>query len=159
MARFTHLARAKDEPSIRRGGIRPTPVTDVVSGVYAMPILPNFVVSHQWLRELRRLGTTPLVAIDFVIPGSEEVRAGHYSQPHATITAAEAADVIMHADDPRGYEVAIPRKIQPTELRRTRRVPQVIGWRYWPDAHGQRPCGCEICQRGTFKAGKLRNRD
>jgi hypothetical protein len=149
----------KDEPSMRRGGIRTTPVTDGIAGVYAMPVLPSFFVSHQWLRELRRLGSTPLVAIDFVIPDLEAVRAGHYSQPHATMTAAEAAGVILHAEDPRGYEVLVPRKIQRTELRRTRQVPQVIGWRYWPDAHGHEPCGCEVCQRGTFKAAQLRDGD
>ena len=138
---------------------RPTRVTDRLSGVYAMPVLPSFFVSHQWLRELRRLGTTPLVAIDFVIADSEEVRAGHFSQQHATMTATEATGVIMHADDPRGYEVLIPRKIQPKDLRRTRQEPQVIGWRYWPDAHGQEPCDCEVCQRGTFKAAQFRDRD
>ena len=75
MARFTHLAREKDEPAIRRGGIKPTRVHDI-EGVYAMPVLPNYFASHQWLRELRRLGSTPLVAIDFVVPDDEPVKAG-----------------------------------------------------------------------------------
>jgi hypothetical protein len=75
------------------------------------------------------------------------------------MTAADATGVIMRADDPRGYEVLIPRKIQPPELRHTRNAPQVIGWRYWPGAHGREPCGCEVCQRGTFKAAQLRDRD
>ncbi len=105
MARFTHLAREKDEKAI---------------------------------------------------PDDEEVRAGHYSAPHAVVTAAEAVGVILRAEDPRGYEVLVPRKIAPVELRRTRHVPQVVGWRYWPDAHGHAPCGCDFCQRGTFKAAQLR---
>ncbi len=92
-------------------------------------------------------------------PDSEEVRVGHYSRPHATMTAAEATGVIMHADDPRGYEVLIPRKIPPQDLRRTRQVPQVVRWRYWPDARGHEPCGCEVCQRGTCQAAQFRDRD
>jgi hypothetical protein len=158
VARFTHIAREKDEPLIRRGGIKPTAVADGIEGVYAMPVLPNFFASHQWLRELRRLGSTPLVAIDFLVPDEEELRAGHYSTPHVTMTAAEAVGVILHADDPRGYEVVIPRKIEAGELQRTRHVPQVVGWRYWPDAHGQQPCSCVVCQRGTYKAAQLRHR-
>ena len=158
MARFTHITRDKDEPSIRRGGIRSTDIADGLEGVYAMPVLPSFFASHQWLRELRRLGSTPLVAIDFVVADDEEVRAGHYAKPHAAMTAAEAIGVILQADDPRGYEVVIPRKIEARELKRTRRVPQVVGWRYWPEAHDQPPCSCEVCQRGTFKAAQLRQR-
>ena len=157
MARFTHIARETDEKSIRRSGIKPMPIYDGLVGVYAMPVLPNFFASHQWLRELRRLGSTPLVAVDFVISDDQEVRAGHYSAPHTAMTAAEASGVILHADDPRGYEVVVPRKVIPAELRRTRRVPQVVGWRYWPEAHGQRPCACEVGQRGTFKAAQLRD--
>jgi hypothetical protein len=156
MARFTHLAREKDERAIRRGGIKPSPVVEGIVGVYAMPVLPDFFASHQWLRELRRLGSTPLVAIDFVIPDGEEVYAGHYSSLGAKTTAAQASAVIMRAEDPRGYQVVIPRKIEVRELARTRRVPQVVGWRYRPDAHGKPPCTCDFCQRGTFKAASLR---
>src|SRR3954454_16456283 len=98
MARYTHLAREKDEPAIRRGGIEPTNVPGWVFGVFAMPVLPQFFASHQWLRELRRRGTAPLVAIDLFMDDEEPVQAGHYNRPPVTMTAAEAAGVIMHAD-------------------------------------------------------------
>jgi hypothetical protein len=57
VARFTHLARAKDEASIRHGGVKPTRVTNGLSGVYAMAVLPSYFASHQWLREL--VGSVP----------------------------------------------------------------------------------------------------
>ena len=128
MARFTHLAPARDEPAIRRGGIRPTTIAEG-SGVFAMPILPSFFASHQWLRELKRQHAGPFVAIDFVIPDGEEVLASHYSRERGRYAANEAVGVIMRAEDPRGYEVIVPRKIEVKDLRRTRRVPQVVGWR------------------------------
>jgi hypothetical protein len=156
MARFTHLAHESDEKAIVRSGIKPSPYDGDALGVHAMPVLPDFFASHQWLRELRRRSPVPLVAIDFVIADDEEVRVGHYSAPHTPMTAAEASGVILGAEDARGYEVVILRKIEPTEIRRSRRVPQVVGWRYWPDAHGKRPCSCDVCQRGTYKATGLR---
>ena len=73
-----------------------------------MPITPDFFASHQWLRELRRAHHL-FVAVDFVIDDDELVRVGHYSL--GAMTAAEAAGTIMRADDPRGYEVVIMRKI------------------------------------------------
>lgn len=159
MARFTHLARESDEKRILRSGIAPTDYREQIDGVYAMPVTPNFFASHQWLRELRRTSPSPLVAIDFVISDDEPVRVGHYSKEHVEMTAAEATAAIMNADDPRGYEVVITRRILPREIKRTRRVPQVVGWRYWPEAHGQRPCGCDVCQRGAFGASRVRRAD
>lgn len=159
MARFTHLARETDEKRILRNGIKPQTHMDGFDVVYAMPITPDFFASHQWLRELRRESAAPLVAVDFVIDDDEVVRVGHYSKPHAEMTAAEAAGTIMRAEDSRGYEVAIMRKILPREIKRTRRVPQVVGWRYWPEAHGHPPCLCDVCQRGVFGAARLREAD
>ena len=156
VARYTHLARAVDEKAILRSGIKASEGQGDLAVVYAMPILPSFFASHQWLRELRRHRSSPLVAIDFVIPDREPVLVGHYTAAHTEMSAAEAAGVILRADDPRGYEVAVPRTVQPGEVRRTRSVPQVVGWRYFPDAHGKPPCSCEVCLRGTFGAARLR---
>ncbi len=125
-----------------------------------MPILPSFYVSHQWLRELRRFHDAPLIAVDFVIPDDEEVLAGHYDRPLQTLSAAAAAAVIMAAEDARGYQVLIPRAIRPREIRRTRAIRSVVGWRYWPGSHGHAPCACPLClQPGTFGAGKIRRAD
>jgi hypothetical protein len=146
-------------PSIARAGIRPVRRHGVTVGVYAMPVLPNFYASHQWLRELRRRASSPLIAVDFVIADDEVVMVGHYNSVKRELSASEAAGLIMHAEDPRGYEVVIPRALSPSEIARFRAVPQVVGWRYLPDAHGRAPCMCPICvQPGTYGAAKLRAR-
>jgi hypothetical protein len=121
-----------------------------------MPVLPNFYVSHQWLRELRRRGRPPLVAVDFVVPDGEPVLVGHYTRAHDEMTAVEASALIMRADDPLGYEVVLPRGVTPAEIAGTRAVPQVVGWRYWPESRGHRPCPCPVCQRGNIGASKVR---
>ena len=125
-------------------------------GVFCMPVLPNFYVSHQWLRELRRRGRPPLVAVDFVVPDVEPVLVGHYNRAHYEMTAAQASALIMRAEDPRGYEVVLPRGVASSEIAGTRAVPQLVGWRYWPDARGRRPCPCPVCQRGNIGSSKVR---
>jgi len=70
--------------------------------------------------------------------------------------AAEASALFMHSESLEGYEVIVPRKINAGEIHRIRKLPQVVGWRYYPDAHGKRPCGCPFCQRGDYGARKLR---
>jgi hypothetical protein len=38
-------------------------------------------------------------------------------------------------------------------------VPQKIGWRYQPHAHGKRPCGCPAClPRGSIKSRAIREK-
>jgi hypothetical protein len=146
MARFVHLTPAKNVKSILRAGItrlhesgwRPT-------GVYAMPVTRSFYVSHQWLRELKRAGQRTIWAVYFQIPDGEKVWMGHYNQNHCAMTAAEAASVISNADSSEGYEVIIPRRILSSEIRRARRLPQVIGWRYMPGAHQLSTCMCIVC--------------
>jgi hypothetical protein len=123
-----------------------------------MPVLPNFYVSHQWLRELRRRGRPPLIAVDFVVPDDEQVLVGHYSRAHEEMTAAQASSLLMRADDPLGYGVVLPRGVAPAEIAGTRGMPQVVGWRYWPEARGRRPCPCPVCQRGNIGASKVRAR-
>jgi hypothetical protein len=127
-------------------------------GVFCMPVLPNFYVSHQWLRELRRRGRPPLVAVDFVVGDDEGVLVGHYDRAHHEMTAVRATALIMHAEDPLGYEVILPRGVASVEIVGTRPVPQVIGWRYSPEARDRRPCPCPVCQRGNIGASKVRAR-
>lgn len=57
-----------------------------------------------------------------------------------------------------GYEVIIPRKIKKDEILQVQSVSQVIGWVYYLEAHGKKPCGCPYCQRGLYGARKLRDR-
>ncbi|WP_228542038.1 HEAT repeat domain-containing protein [Nocardia sp. XZ_19_369] len=153
---LVHLTPEKNARRIRRAGIT---VHGLERGVFCMPMLPSYVLSHQWLRELRRGGQRLFIAVHFRIPDDEPVLVGHYSAAGTEMTAAEAVSLIMHAEDARGYQIVIPRSISPTELHRVRHVRQVTGWRYHPNAHGRRPCACPACLgRGEFKSADLRRR-
>jgi hypothetical protein len=157
MAMFVHLAPQKSAEAIRRNGINRLRKSNVPApGIYAMPVLRNFFVSHQWLRELKRGRTGPIVGVYFRIPDEQEVWMAHYRNAHQQMTAAEAAGVLLHTEASEGFEVIIPRKILPKEIHRIRALRQVIGWRYYPGAHGRKPCGCPYCQRSLYGAKKLR---
>jgi hypothetical protein len=155
MAMFVHLAPEKRAKAMVRSGIR----LAKGRGVFAMPVTRNYFVSHQWLRELKRGGQKTFVAVHFRIPDDQRVQVGHYGKAKVTVTAAEAAGLVMRAGDAEGYEVTIPRAIRPREIHAVRAVRQVVGWRYFPGAHTRRPCCCPVCQpRGEIRSRKLRER-
>jgi hypothetical protein len=154
MTMLVHLAAANDVAAVRRGGLR---VGKGRPGLYAMPVLPNYVVSHQWLRELKRRGQRVFFGVYFRLRDDETVWVGHYGGGHEQATAAEAAGRIMRAETPLGFEIIVPRSIAAKEIVAVRRIPRVLGWRYFPGAHGRKPCGCPACQwRGAIKSRKLR---
>jgi len=157
MAMFVHLTAEKNAKAILRNGIsrlrRVQP-----SGIFAMPVTRNFYVSHQWLRELKRRGQRAVVGIYFRIGDSEPVWVGHYNQPHQSMTAAQAQALIADQRTPEGYQVIVPRRINSNEIHRVRRLPQVVGWRYQPGAHGKKPCPCPICVRGNYGARRIREK-
>ena len=100
-----------------------------------------------------------LVAVYFRVENDEMVWSGHYSQPHSLVPLKDALHQIMASTDPQGYEVIIQRAILPGEIHRVRHLPQTIGWRYRPFAHGKPFCICPACvRRGEIKSGKLRER-
>jgi hypothetical protein len=51
---FVHLTPDRNIASIRRQGIGLRNQLFHSRSVYAVPVMPNFYVSHQWLRELKR---------------------------------------------------------------------------------------------------------
>ncbi|HET7229678.1 MAG TPA: hypothetical protein VFJ16_06740 [Longimicrobium sp.] len=180
---FVHLTAHGNLPSIRRGGIKPWKRRYRPRGVYAMPVTPNFYVSHQWLRELRRNGGGTVVAVYFRVPDDELVEVGHYNSLHATMTAAQAVALLLQAEarvpanerardkaskavqrgtrlpaSPEGYEVIIPRRIEASEIIRVKSLPQVVGWRYMPGANGTPPCTCICCAGGQYGIRKLLRR-
>jgi hypothetical protein len=180
---FVHLTSHRNVASIRRGGIALRKRRLRPRGVYAMPVTRNFHVSHQWLRELRRAGGGTIVGIYFRVPDDEPVEVGHYNSLYRTMTAAEAGALMRDAEEhdpaaarerdrasravqrghrlpssPEGYEVVIPRRIEPGEIIRVKALPQVVGWRYMPGAHGQPPCACICCQAGQYGIRKLLRR-
>jgi hypothetical protein len=74
------------------------------------------------------------------------------------MTAAEAVAVFLTAPPREGWEVIIPRRIEASAIHRTRRLPQVVGWRYRPGSHGTQPCGCDSCQAGRYGTRRLREK-
>ena len=161
MAMFVHLAPQSRVAQIRRNGIRRlrAATANFSGGVFAVPVTRNFYVSHQWLRELKRRNQGLIAGIYFRIPDAEQVWVGHYNQGHQWMSASEAGAQFMIAEDARGWEVVIPRRIEAGEIHRTRLLPQVIGWRFHPGAKGKAPfCACKFCTRGEYGAKRLRER-
>jgi hypothetical protein len=160
VAMFVHLCPESRLALIRRNGIRRLrrPWRDLPGGVFAVPVTRNFHVSHQWVRELKRRGAGPIAGVYFRIADNERVWVGHYGRAHRWMTAAEAVAEFLVAQSREGWEVVIPRRVEASEVHRTRRLPQVVGWRYTPGSHGTRPCGCDFCQRGEYGGRRLRER-
>jgi hypothetical protein len=160
MAMFVHLAPESRLARVRRNGIRRLRRTDnVPAGVFAVPVTRSFYVSHQWLRELKRRNQGPIAAVYFRINDEEQVWIGHYHRAHRWMTAAAAVAEFMTATDAQGWEVVVPRRIDFKEIHKTRRLPQVLGWRYFPTAKGKPPfCPCKFCTRGEYGARRLRER-
>lgn len=163
MSTLVHLTLENRARKIRRGGIkvqsaRIQGIGDT-KGIFASPILQNYVVTHQWLRELKRQGGRTIVGVYFKIPDQELVYVGHFGQKHKQMTASEAEGFFRSMDDALGYEVFLPRKVHPKEITSIRNLPQVLGWRYFPKAQNRKPCLCPICRdRGGIKSRKLREK-
>ncbi len=158
MAVLVHIAPEQATASILEAGIRATKLADGRRAVFCMPVLPNYFLSHQWLRELRRGRGRNLVGIDFRLSSSEPVLLGHYGNPHVETTIGASIATITAHPDPRGWEVLVLRSIQRREILGVRALHKVVGWRYQPDAHGKPPCSCESCTRGAFGGADLRAR-
>jgi len=153
MPLFVHVTRERNVRSIARAGLRGS------RGVFCLPELPDYGRTHQWPRELKRSGQRTIVAIDFRLPAEQRVLVGLYNRPHLETTAGAAAGMILAAQDNVGYEVIVPEPIGPRAIHRVRRLSQVIGWRYSPEAKGRVPCGCPACLwRGEIRSRELRQR-
>lgn len=128
--------------------------------VYCMPVLQNYYISHQWLRELKRGSQKNFVGIYFRVASEELVYVGRYNQPHNKVTIERGIKLIMDAFEPQGYEIIIPRSIKSNEIHKVRHLPQFLGWRYYPDAHSHKPtCACPVCiPVGSIKSKRLRER-
>ncbi|GIH14947.1 HEAT repeat domain-containing protein [Rugosimonospora africana] len=160
MAEFVHITTARAARRIERSGIAARSHGRAGGrGVYCMPVLPSFTLTYQWVRELRRWHPGVLVAVHLRLPDDQPVGVGRYGDTPREVTAAQAVAVVRGLEDPRGYEVFVPRAITTAEVRRVREVPQGVGWRYLPGAHGRRPCPCPAClSRGGYKVSRLRQR-
>lgn len=125
-----------------------------------MPVLPNFAITHQWARELKRRPIRSLICVQFRIPDKDLVLVGPYNREKLEMTAAEAVRAVLTHTDPMGLEVIVPRKINTKEITRTYLAPRVTGWRYYPTAKGKPPyCHCRWCNRGEIRAQRLIKED
>lgn len=160
MISFIHIAASEDESSILRSGISASRRKGGPRGVYAVPVVPDFSITHQWARELRRSGARSFVCIQFRIPGNQKVQAGRFGSDQIEMTAAEAMAAVLTHTGPIGFEVVIPRKILPREITRVYEAPRITGWRYYPEAKGRPPfCRCKFCNRGEIRAQRLIRED
>jgi hypothetical protein len=160
MAEFVHVTTARAARRIERSGIAARSHGPADGrGVYCMPVLPAFTLTYQWVRELRRWRPGVLVAVQVRLPDDQPVTVGRYGAQAEAATAARAVATVRELDDPRGYQVFVPRAITAAEVRRVRQVPQGVGWRYLPAAHGRQLCPCPAClPRGGYGAARLRRR-
>jgi hypothetical protein len=163
MTTFVHIADERDSNSIKRVGLKLPRIPERLHGarpvgVFATPVVPDFVVTHQWVRELKKRGFRVAVGVYFRVPDHEPVWAGRYNEQKQPLTAAQAC-AWLSRERTLGYEVIIPRSIAPSEIRAIRALPQVVGWRHFPDAHRQGIfCGCKFCMRGEIKSRRIRER-
>lgn len=112
MVSFLHIADKNEEKSIVKNGIGSAKIK-AARGVYAVPVVPNYAMTHQWARELKRSGVRTLICVQFKIPNSEFVFIGKYNGEKLEMTASEAAATFLKHNDPMGLEVIIPRRIMP----------------------------------------------
>jgi hypothetical protein len=91
-----------------------------------------------------------LVAVHVRLPDDQRVTVGRYGSQPDTVTAAQAVAAVRELDDPRGYEVFVPRAISAAEVRRVHDIPQGVGRRYLPAAHA---AGLARAQRAYPAAG------
>jgi hypothetical protein len=156
MPTLVHITDEKISARIRRSGIalgRPR------RAIFFMPVVHDHFISHQWLRELRRGGARVLVGVYFRLPSEEMVWAGRYHEPHRQMPLGQAIRELNALADPLGFEMFVGRKIEADSITRIRHLPQKIGWRYQPHAHGRKPCGCPAClPRGSIKSRSIRDR-
>jgi hypothetical protein len=166
---FVHLAPEKEVKHITAHAIKgmrrhlrvKNGYEEIDRAVYCMPMFPgNFHITHQWLRELKRGGQRTMVGIYFALKSDEPVWVGHYNQPHRQVSAGEAIKILMEIPDAEGWEVIVPRSIAAKEIRKTRALPQTVGWRYLPKSHTTKPfCSCPYCiPPGSIKSRRLRDR-
>lgn len=160
MVSLVHIADKNDEASIVKNGISAARRKAGPRGVFAVPVLPNFTITHQWARELKRRGVRTLICVQFRVPNDELVLVGKYNGEKLEMAASEAAATFLAHTDPMGLEVVVPRKITPREIARTYLAPRVTGWRYYPEAKGKKPfCHCKFCNRGEIRAQRLIRED
>jgi hypothetical protein len=159
VAQFVHLTSDAEVRSIRINGIKVSRKRGAHDGVFAHPQTENFVVTHQWMRELRRFRGQRIVGVRIRLPDRERVWIGKFNAEHIDVSASEALGIARDHQDPLGLQVIIPRAVRASEVQAFYTPPKVVGWRYYPTAKGRKPCPCPYCQRGEPFSKHIRIRD
>lgn len=157
MSQFIHLADAKLTGRIAKTGILAADTRiDGIRGFYCTPVSLDFYRTHQWLRELKRRGIKTFQAVQFELTPNTLVWIGRYNGEHVKVTAADAAKIFHQHQDGLGLEVIVPKSVSNTSIKRIYTPPQVTGWRFKPEAKGEKPfCGCRYCNRGEINAYRV----
>jgi hypothetical protein len=167
MPMLVHIADARNTRGIAKtkikGNKRRVPTkqgfVELRNAVYCMPVLKDYFTSHQWLRELKRDGTRTMVGVYFRLHSEEKIWFGRYNEPHFEMPLGEAIKRVMERKDALGFEIIVPRSIDGKEIHRVKPLPQLLGWRFYPKAHGRKPCLCRGCiGRGEIKSKRLREK-
>jgi len=159
MAIFTHIFAESNKGKILRNGIKiMRSKYRENNGVFVSPIIDNYYYTHQWFREILRHQNVPKLAVRIRIPDNELVLIGKYNEDHINVKASEAIKIAKEHNAPGGLEVIVSRNIKPREIVKIYKPNKVVGWRYYPNSHGARPCGCPYCQRGEPNSRRLRER-
>jgi hypothetical protein len=162
MARLIHITAADNVKAILRNGIAARRLrldAQHDRAVWVFPVLPSHTLTHSWARELKRGGATTIAAVTIQVPDQELCFLRYFNHPPQQGTVADAIGAIASLDDPRGYEIIIPRRIKPSEIVRARVLQRAFGWRFFPNAKGRLPptCDCPMC-RDTIKGRRTRER-
>ena len=82
----------------------------LTNAVFAMPLLRDFAVTYQWVRELRRsYDGQRIIAVHIRIPDDEWVFVGRYNDTHMRVPATAAARWVEA--NSAGAQVIIPRAL------------------------------------------------
>lgn len=131
-----HVTPESNARAIQRGGLRGVRrklrsvdgVVELADSVYAMPVLPNFSDTFQWVRELRAWheGRPKMVGVYFRVPRDTSAYVGCWNEPHALLPIGQAIRRVMQM--PRGAELVLPGRIRPSAIHAIRPIPQLVGW-------------------------------
>ena len=92
------------------------------------------------------------------IPDDTQVYIGKFNEDHLEVSAARSVGIARVHDAPLGLEVILPRKVSPSEIISIYSLPKMTGWRYAPNAKGNKPCPCDYCQRGEPYSAKIKKK-
>jgi len=160
MAIFVHFTDENNKNSIIKNGIKIETIhyDNINAGVFCMPVIPGFYATHQWVREIKQYKSgNNIIAVYFKIPDNEIVFCGKYNGQLIKVNATEAHKKFLELDDKMGFQVVIDRKILKNEITKIKAIPQIVGWRHFPQSHDRKRCLCPAClTKGSFNSKKYK---